>query len=398
MLIKCPECGLQLSDKALSCPHCGYPIVQTAFKAPKKKKHTRLPNGFGQIVKLNKPLRNPYRVMVTVGKTDEGKPICRLLKPQAYFATYNEAYEALLEYNKDPYDLDDAITTKELYEKWFNEYSQNIKDTSKRTVKSAWAYCSSVYDIRVKDIRIRHIKGCMDSAESPNIKSRIKSVFNLMLDYALEHDLVKKNYARSFNVSDETKKQVEENKTDHISFTEKEMDTLWNHKHVKYVNIILFQCYSGFRPQELGLILKSNVNLDEGYIIAGMKTDAGINRIVPIHECVRDIVEKAMNTSKSEYLFECVEEDMTDKFLTYDKYRRRFEKVIKQLNLNPEHRPHDPRKTFVTMAKEAKLDEYAIKRIVGHSINDITESVYTDRPSSWLIEEMKKINSPCNKR
>lgn len=27
-LIKCPECGREVSDKALSCPNCGYPILQ----------------------------------------------------------------------------------------------------------------------------------------------------------------------------------------------------------------------------------------------------------------------------------------------------------------------------------------------------------------------------------
>ena len=25
-LIKCPDCGWNVSDKAISCPHCGYPI------------------------------------------------------------------------------------------------------------------------------------------------------------------------------------------------------------------------------------------------------------------------------------------------------------------------------------------------------------------------------------
>ena len=29
-LIKCPECELQVSDKALSCPHCGYPMKKKA--------------------------------------------------------------------------------------------------------------------------------------------------------------------------------------------------------------------------------------------------------------------------------------------------------------------------------------------------------------------------------
>lgn len=31
-LIKCPECGREVSDKALSCPNCGYPISQAPFE------------------------------------------------------------------------------------------------------------------------------------------------------------------------------------------------------------------------------------------------------------------------------------------------------------------------------------------------------------------------------
>ena len=27
-LIKCPECGKEISDRAASCPNCGYPIIQ----------------------------------------------------------------------------------------------------------------------------------------------------------------------------------------------------------------------------------------------------------------------------------------------------------------------------------------------------------------------------------
>ena len=34
-LIKCPECGKEVSDQALSCPHCGYPLKKPE---PKKKK------------------------------------------------------------------------------------------------------------------------------------------------------------------------------------------------------------------------------------------------------------------------------------------------------------------------------------------------------------------------
>ena len=52
--------------------------------------------------------------MVTVGKTPDGKPICKPLKPESHFATYNDAYAALVEYNKNPYDLEPSITMQEL--------------------------------------------------------------------------------------------------------------------------------------------------------------------------------------------------------------------------------------------------------------------------------------------
>ena len=42
------------------------------------------------------------------------------------------------------------------------------------------------------------------------MKSKIKSIFNLMFDYANENDLVEKNYARTFNISDNILKEVEE--------------------------------------------------------------------------------------------------------------------------------------------------------------------------------------------
>lgn len=56
------------------------------------------------------------------------------------------------------------------------------------------------------------------------------------------------------------------------------------------------------------------------------------------------------------------------------------------------HKPHDGRKHFITLAKKYNVDEYAIKRIVGHSIkSDLTEFVYTERDNNWLYSEICKI-------
>lgn len=39
-LIKCPECGKEVSDKAKACPNCGFPINDTKVEEPKEKEET----------------------------------------------------------------------------------------------------------------------------------------------------------------------------------------------------------------------------------------------------------------------------------------------------------------------------------------------------------------------
>ncbi len=411
MLKKCPECDLPVSDKALACPHCGCPLKDgnAVKRRPNNKKHMRLPNGFGQITEIkDRRLRNPYRVRVTVGHDQFGHPICKMLKPQAYFATYNEAYTALVEYNRNPYDLDPSLTVSELYEKWSDEYFRTLKSaSSERTITAAWKYCSSVYKMRASDIRARHIKGCMEEGTAivkgeekhptASIKSRIKSIFNLMLDYALEYEIVDKNYARTFDVSKDIIRERDRAKRGHIPFTEEEIRKLWdNVDKIQYIDIVLIQCYTGWRPQELGLIEISNVDLDNDIMVGGMKTEAGTNRVVPIHSKVKELVKKRYDEAiklGSKYLINCTDVSTHKSRLkmTYEKYNYRFDKIKERLALNPEHRPHDGRMQFITQAKKYGVDEYAIKYIVGHAINDVTEKVYTKRETAWLKSEIEKI-------
>lgn len=126
-----------------------------------------------------------------------------------------------------------------------------------------------------------------------------------------------------------------------------------------------------------------------------MKTDAGKQRIVPIHSKIRYLVKRNYEFAVSigsEYLFNDKGQTHSGSWaVTYDKYANRFKKVISQLNLNPEHRPHDPRITFITMGKKSGVDEYALKEMAGHSIQDITESVYTLRDLEWLRQDIEKL-------
>ena len=70
-LIKCPECGRDISDKANACVHCGYPLSKVADNAEKKESNkeltqtvesqeTLLPN------KAKKTVSNKTKVIIAV--------------------------------------------------------------------------------------------------------------------------------------------------------------------------------------------------------------------------------------------------------------------------------------------------------------------------------------------
>ncbi|MCD8398290.1 MAG: tyrosine-type recombinase/integrase [Lachnospiraceae bacterium] len=328
------------------------------------------------------------------------------------FATKKEALEALGEYSANPYDIQkEDITLSELYQKWTEAYFPTLNGkSSERTITSAWKYCKPLHNMRAKDIRARHIKGIIDDAyiiktsganagqkvmASPSTKGRIKSLFNLMLDFAVEYEIIDKNYARTFDLSTDIIKEKEAATRCHISFSEKEMEILWtNVDEVRFVDWILIQCYMGWRPQELALLKLEDVDLEKQCITGGMKTDAGRNRTVPIHHRIKNLVEKNYRVALelgSDRLLNDPDAVKGGMKITYDKYANRFDKVIHTLNLMEDHRAHDPRKTFITMAKKAGVDEYTIKRLVGHRIVDVTENVYTERDLEWLRSELEKI-------
>ncbi len=155
--------------------------------------------------------------------------------------------------------------------------------------------------------------------------------------------------------------------------------------------MVLIGIYSGWRPQELAILQVKDIDLESDTMFGGLKTDAGRNRCVPIHPIIKDLVVNRFHEAKelgSEYLFNDVE-GQQGTYMTYDKYRGRFDKVVSRLSM--EHHPHETRHTFITKAKRAGMDEYILKRIVGHSIPDITENVYTHRDFEEFREEMNKI-------
>ena len=343
------------------------------------RKRMRLPNGFGRITKIKGRLRKPYRAMVTVGKDENGKPIGKLLKPQAYFDTYNEAYAALLEYNKDPMDLARKITFEEVYKKWSDKRFEELSANSVRRHEIAFRYCNTIKNMDIREIRIRHLRRCIDEGfiikdgkKNPipeAFKINVKLLFNQVFAYAMEYEYLERNIAKDLKV------KMVKTSNPHMSFTKEEMEILWSNTDDQYVRALLILCYSGMRPGELFKLEKKNIDFDNHTMVGGSKTEAGINRIIPIHPLIEAFIKR----------------DIGNLDFNYEQLRFQLKQITKHMGLCDGHRLHDGRKHFITLAKKYDVDEYALKRIVGHKITDLTESVYTERDPSWLFDEICKI-------
>lgn len=397
MLIICPECGKEISDRAISCPNCGYPMNSPTSIKPRIKngKPSKLPNGFGTIYKLPGKRRNPFRAVKTdkwVYDPSTGKSK-QLRFTIGYYPTRQAAMAALANYNENPYDIEtNSVTFEEVYEKWSQEYFPTLSNTSSiRTITAAYAYCNSLYKMRMRDIRVEHLEGTVLNAQVGDAtRGRIKSLFNMMYRYALAHEICNKDYASlMFASGNPIKKNTQK---EAVPFSQEEILLLWNNINIiPFADIIIIGIYSGWRPQELATLKVADIDFNANTMKGGLKTDAGRNRLVPIHPLIKPLIENRMNEAaglKSEYLFNDID-GQQGTFMTYDKYRRRFEKVMKRLNLK--HRPHETRHTFITKAKSCHMDEHILKLIVGHAEQDLTEKVYTHRTMDQLQEEIKKI-------
>ena len=323
----------------------------------------RNPNGYGGICKLSGNRRKPYRVRKTKGYDENGRQIYETI---GYYRTRSEAMEALAAYNRDPYDLS-GKTFKDVYEKWFEQHE--ISEPGKRHIRSCFNHSKPLWDKKFSDIKAIDLEQTIKKADVGNpTKIRMKSLYNMMWKFALKNDIVTKNVAA---LCEGVKK--EKPKIVRRLFTAAEIEKIKDNIDFPYMKMVLLGIYTGMRPSEICIAKKYSDN----FIISGVKTEASINRIIPVHKDITFLLDKVQDDA---LLFPG---------MNYDTYRRRFEKIMEFLDTK--HTMHDTRHTFTTLAKEQGMNEYILKRILGHRINDITENVYTHRANEQLLDAVNML-------
>ena len=332
-------------------------------------------NGNGSVSKLSGIRRKPYIARVTLGWDEStGRQIRKTI---GTYVTQKEAQKALIDYLDNPYDLDLAnILFKDVYEKWSRLKYPKVSHSAILGYQSAYNNVEKLHNMKIKDIKARHLQEAIDScSKGQATKKKIKFLFGQMFAYAMQNDIITKDYSEFVDIG----KASEERKRE--PFSNKEIELLWKHiDNIEFIDTILIMIYSGFRIGELLELETKNIDLINMTMTGGLKTEAGKNRLVPIHPKILPLIEKRYNKD-NQYLII----NFKGKKMKYDNYyKEKFIPIMEQLNMK--HRPHDCRHTFATLLSNANANATAIKKMIGHESYATTEKIYTHKD----IEELRK--------
>ena len=379
----------------------------------------RNPNGYGCVHKLSGKRRRPYMATVTtrIGTRRKkdisflrdalGNELYRVVydkydeyfkgrayaaeqerKVIGYYSTRREAMEALAEYNRNPYDLNARQATfSDLYELWEKTGYDGLSRSTVTARKSAYKHCQPLWDMPVSEIKSLHLQAVMDSVadKSDSTRQNVKTVMKIVFTYAAEHDIIVKDYSQYVKISlrkggaDEPKESI------HSPYTSSEIQTLWDNIDMPGVRIILLMIYTGTRSKEIFIMESADVNIEEHYMIGGVKTKSGKRRIIPLHNDILPIV-KDMLADNGKYL---VKHLSGDKPLYYNYFvQQMHDPTLKKLSMD--HLPHDCRHTFATAADRC-IDKAMMQRIMGHKLDTLADRVYIHKTAEELVEAVNRI-------
>lgn len=377
----CKKCGKPVEESWVACPFCGKPLSE---KKPRKSR--RRANGEGSVY----PYRNGYTACITVGwiKTETG--FRRKFARKDGFKTRREAtaYLSVLQEEAERQSKEAAqrghgvdysnITFKELYDKLIDRDAKRIKRDTLNCYKAAYKYYSDLHHLPFADLNTEDWQICIDDCpKGTRTKENMKALGTKMYKIAAE--------LRVFGLSTTTDfaRLVWIDKDDQESrqpFTQEEVDKIKSavSRGIPWANYVLAMCYTGFRPSEFLALEHDSYDPVKRTLRGGSKTDAGKNRIVPVHPLIQSFVaERYMSGNK--YLFG----DPQGLQLKLDRFRSSmFYPALESAGIQkcpkegdeerPERTPYSCRHTFATLMKSVDGSPKDKAALMGHTSYEMT--------------------------
>jgi integrase len=335
----------------------------------------RLPNGYGSVYKLPGNRRKPFIARVTTEQNKNGGQIYQTI---GYYEKREEGLLALAKHNENPVSPKANITFKELYDEWSKSKYEQIAHQTEDNYKAGWKYLSKYGKTQFKELRTAHLQGVIDTCYrdkmSKSTLQKIKIVANMLYDYAVQNDICNKNYAKFIRIPKCERSEKE-------PFSDLEVKKLEDNIKMLWVDTILILIYTGMRISEMLGLTRFSIDLENQTITGGLKTDAGKDRVIPIHPKIQLVIKKWYDIGGDRLICNEKKKPISSRKYRDDYYMPTLRSLeIRELN------PHSCRHTCATLLAKAGADTLSIQKILGHADYATTANIYTHTD----IEELRK--------
>lgn len=345
-------------------------------------------NGCGSIVKVKDGKRKKrWRVRVSRGYDENGK---RIVQNVGYFETRKEAEAALIEFLKNPYDVDRSkVTFKEMFELMYKQLTSNVATVSSRKYITSFNHVEKIHNVKMSELNYAMLVDALNY-KTKDTQSKALTMIRYTFELAIKLQVpVIENYGKLITLKDliQTKTAEKPRTVLEMSLIKNIESRYDNPLVVGLERIMIDMCmvflYTGARPKELYELDIPDVNLEQNYVFLHSKNEAG-HRRMPIHPRIRPIIEKyyAINKDKP-FLF------MNPRGKAGYK-KTAFTDLYREL-IHPTHLIYDFRHTFATYCHDSGLDRLTFQRMFGHTNEDVTDH-YTKTLMSQLQREIKKLS------
>jgi integrase len=306
-----------------------------------------------------------------------------------YAPTRKAANQLLIEYNANPYDVSAAKTTfAEVYEKMYASKAAIVSDSSLDAYEFAYKNCTPLHNKLFSELKLQDLQSIIDDSDKnyPTLR-KVVVLFKLMYEYGMKYDLVGKNYAQYVDLA--AKKCVYEGKSeDDKHMTHDEVKLLWTRAEDDFCQTVLALMWTGVRISEFLELKKENVMLEDSYFIIPKGKTINAERKVPIADAIYPFFEKWYYDGDYEYLYH-TGKSKKDKPVSYDQYLKNFKKLMESLGWK--YTPHATRHTFNSLLADLEISSTIRSKLIGHSLGNVTETVYTHLDISVLLDAVNKL-------
>lgn len=347
----CRKCKKELPEGATFCCWCG--IRQQEPKKPKRA------NGEGSII----PHGNGY-MAIARKRAANGKYIS---KSKCGFKTQREARAYIPELQKAlnrPGSLSERITFAQLYDKWVPFYEKRVSEGEMKSAAAAYKHFADVGNLVFADITTAQLQGCLDACpRGKRTKENMKLLCGRLYSFAIGERIVAVDYSRPLHCGNEEKGTRPPFTLEEIAAIDRA-----EREGVPYADYVLVMIYTGFRPTEFLTLTAASYDPSLNALRGGIKTEAGRNRLIPVHPRIQAIVGRAV--ARGGVLFPGVD----GKPMTDEQFRERcFQPLMDRLGIAGRV-PYSARHSFSNFLKKpagADKDKIAL---MGHS--DKAQTIY----------------------